>query len=60
MPEIKKKLIKLSEGSNYRATGEAYVITEDHSLFDVLMFIVDQSSLSGLKCFVEQLGKESK
>lgn len=49
MPEIKKKLIKLPEGSTYTSTGDDYVITEDHTISDVLRFILDQSSISEVK-----------
>ena len=40
MSEIKKDLIKLSENDTYKATGNDYVITEDHTHADILRFII--------------------
>ena len=49
MPEIKKELLKLVDGSTYsvgtsirRAVGDEYVITEDHTLADIFRFLVEQ------------------
>jgi len=43
MPEIKTKLIELSENEIYTSKGEEYVITEKHSLADILRFLIDQA-----------------
>ena len=41
--EIKTGLKKLNEGESHASKGGEYVITEDHSLNDVLRWLVDQS-----------------
>jgi len=41
--EIKNELKKLNEGESHTSKGEEYVITENHSLNDVLRWLVDQS-----------------
>lgn len=40
--EIKKELIKLEEGESYIPGPDSYVITEDHTLADILRFCVEQ------------------
>ncbi|MEE9459642.1 MAG: hypothetical protein V3V84_07765 [Candidatus Bathyarchaeia archaeon] len=42
MSEIKRKLLKLDEGKSHTSQVEEYVITEDHSLCDVLRFVIDE------------------
>ena len=44
MPEIKRELIKLSEGEIYTAGEEDYIITVDHTLMDVLRWTVAQGA----------------
>jgi len=38
--EIKKDLIKLDEGKPYIAGADEYVITEAHTLSDILRFLI--------------------
>lgn len=42
MSEIKYDLIKLESGNKHVSEGEEYVITENHSINDVLRFCVEQ------------------
>lgn len=53
--EIKTKLIQLESGQNYRATGDDFVITENHSFNDVCRWLVDQSSVEDVKYILEQV-----
>jgi len=55
MSEIKKPLIQLGEGSTYTAQAGDYVITEDHSINDIIRFIYVQmgNDLSYLKYLVD-------
>jgi len=55
MSELKKDLIKLVYGTARIAKGEEHVITEDHSINDVLRWVVEQ--LQGDKSEVEFLLK---
>jgi len=48
MSEIKKKLIKLREGEVYTASGEDYVITEGHTISDIIRYLVSCDSKSGI------------
>lgn len=43
MAEIMRKLIPLNEGESHTSSGEEYVITEDHSISDVLRFALTQA-----------------
>lgn len=40
MSEIEASLIKLENGDNYTASGDEYVITENHSISDVLRHLI--------------------
>ena len=53
--EIKKKLIKLKEGDNYKATGEDYVITEDHTINDILRYLIYCDDKTGIMDSLERL-----
>ena len=55
MSEIKKPLIKLLDGSTYIAMDGDYVITEDHSVNDIIRFIYEQmgTDISELKYLVD-------
>ncbi len=48
MAEIKKSLIKLKEGEKYTATGEDYVITEDHTINDILRYLISCEDIAGI------------
>lgn len=43
MSEIKTDLIKLTEGKQYVAGPDQYLITENHTLSDIIRFLIDQS-----------------
>lgn len=50
MSEIERPLIKLEEGSSYesedddfKADAASYVITDDHTLNDILRFLISES-----------------
>ena len=47
MAEIKKNLIKLEEGKTYTAGPDQYLITEEHTLSDVLRYLVGQAGPDG-------------
>jgi pyoverdine/dityrosine biosynthesis protein Dit1 len=55
MSEIKKPLIKLVEGSVYTAGAEDYVITDDHTISDIIRFIYAEcgNDISELKYLVD-------
>jgi hypothetical protein len=53
MSEIKKELIFLDEGDSHISKGEEYVITEDHSINDVVRFAINQ--LGGDKSDIQYL-----
>jgi len=42
MAEIKKDLLRLNEHHTYTPSGEVYVITEDHSINDVVRWVLRQ------------------
>lgn len=50
MSEIINKLIRLDDGECHKSNGEEYVITEDHSLNDVLRFVVEQLGVETEEC----------
>jgi DNA-directed RNA polymerase subunit L len=54
MPETKTPLIKISENQKYKAEGETYIITEDHSLADVVRWCIEQSDKEEVKYLVEK------
>lgn len=58
MPEIIKDLVRLYKGDEHKATGEEYVIKEDHSIFDILRYLLTQCDTTELKFFVEHLDKQ--
>lgn len=47
MSEVKKDLIKLPEGKPYIAGPDEYVITEAHTLSDILRFLVGCAGKDG-------------
>ena len=43
MSEIKKELLHPKEGTNYIVGADDYIITKDHTLSDILRFLVKES-----------------
>lgn len=55
MTEIKKELLLLIEGEKYTSTGEDYVITENHSIADVLRFLITQCDKSEILFILDNM-----
>lgn len=49
MPEIRTPIIELEEGKTYTAKAGDFLITEKHSLSDVLRFLVDQVGVDDIR-----------
>ena len=58
--EIKKDLIKVEEGNEWLASANNYVITEEHSLSDVIRFAVSQCDYEEIKYIVDNLDEEDQ
>ena len=43
MSEIKRELLHPKEGTNYIVGANDYIITKDHTLSDILRFLVKES-----------------
>lgn len=57
MGEIKKDLIKLEEGRPYIAGAYDFVITEHHTLSDIVRFCVKQGDIETIKFLVDEMKK---
>ncbi len=57
MTEVKTSLFKLSEGETYTAEAEDYLITDNHTLSDIIRFCIEQSSPEEVKCLIEEMGR---
>ena len=55
MSEIKTKLFKLNEGQSYIAGREDYVITEQHTLTDILRHLVMEGGKEELVYLLKHL-----
>lgn len=53
--EIKKELIKLEEGDPYVAGPDEYVITEDHTISDILRFCISQTDKEEVTYLLETM-----
>lgn len=52
--EVVYPLIRLEEGDEYVATdSETFVITSEHTLSDVLRFLIEQSDIEEIKTIID-------
>lgn len=60
MPGIKRSLIRLVEGANYKAGRNDYVIQKEHTLNDILRFVVCQSGndFEEIRFVLDEIEKE--
>lgn len=58
--EIKTELIKLEEGSYWVEGEENYLITEEHTLTDIIRFAISQSSYDEIKYLVDSSDQEDQ
>ena len=59
MPEVKRDLIELKEGVPYDPGPCDWVITEHHSIADILRYVVDVSDIDTVLYIVNQMKGES-
>lgn len=45
MPELKLELIRLIEGQPYTPGPDEYVVTENHTLHDIIRFCIQQGDI---------------
>jgi hypothetical protein len=55
MAEIKTPLIRLTEGEPYIAGPDEVVITEAHSIADIVRYAVECSSVDEVRYLVEEM-----
>lgn len=60
MSEIKTKLTELKEADFYTAKGDEYVITEDHSIADVLRHLISEAGgdADDIKYILNTIGEQ--
>lgn len=58
MPEIKRDLIKLVEGEPYSPGVNECVITESHSIADIIRYAISCSDHADIKYIVDGMGKD--
>jgi len=59
MSEIKTAVIKMNHGGTYIAREGDYMITDKHTLADIMRFMVDQADIDEVICLAEIM-KEAK
>ena len=58
MSEIKTDLIKLEEGQAYVAKVDDYVITDEHTLADIIRFMIAQADIDEVITLAQFIKKE--
>jgi hypothetical protein len=60
MAEIKTPLIPLQEGDIYRATGDCFVITDRHTMNDILRHVLHENGLDEMMINLQLMDKYDK
>ena len=60
MAEIKQDLIHLKEGESYTAKENDYVITDKHTLNDILRFAISCSNKEEIRYLANELTQQDK
>lgn len=55
MAEIKTPIIKLKEGQLYIAGSEDYLITEYHTVADIMRFVVSLSDIDDIQYLIDEI-----